>query len=72
MSIAEIEAREIQLDAPSGLWSEAWQRLRRNPGALVGFGLVGFFLVTGGLGWLLVRGGNDERWHQQARVGSAS
>ncbi|HET9507957.1 MAG TPA: ABC transporter permease [Gaiellaceae bacterium] len=45
MSIAEIEAREIQLDAPSGLWSEAWQRLRRNPGALVGFGLVGFFLV---------------------------
>ena len=45
MSIAEIEAREIQLDAPSGLWSEAWQRLRRNPGALVGFGLVGFFLL---------------------------
>ena len=45
MSIAEIEARELQLDAPSGLWSEAWQRLRRNPGALVGFGLVGFFLV---------------------------
>lgn len=45
MSIAEIEARELQLDAPSGLWREAWQRLRRNPGALVGFGLVGFFLV---------------------------
>ena len=45
MSIAEIEARELQLDSPSGLWSEAWQRLRRNPGALVGFGLVGFFLV---------------------------
>jgi peptide/nickel transport system permease protein len=45
VSIAEIEARELQLDAPSGLWSEAWQRLRRNPGALVGFGLVGFFLV---------------------------
>jgi peptide/nickel transport system permease protein len=45
VSVAEIEARELQLDAPSGLWSEAWQRLRRNPGALVGFGLVGFFLV---------------------------
>ena len=45
MSIAEIEARELQLDAPSGLWREAWQRLQRNPGALVGFGLVGFFLV---------------------------
>jgi peptide/nickel transport system permease protein len=45
VSIAEIEARELQLDAPSGLWREAWQRLQRNPGALVGFGLVGFFLV---------------------------
>ena len=45
MSVAEIEGRELQLEAPSGLWSEAWQRLKRNPGALVGFGLVGFFLV---------------------------
>ena len=45
MSIAEIESRELQRDAPSGLWSEAWQRLRRNPGALVGFALVGFFFL---------------------------
>ncbi len=45
MSVAEIEGRELQLEAPSGLWREAWQRLQRNPGALVGFGLVGFFLV---------------------------
>ena len=37
MSVAEIEARELQLEAPSGLWHEAWQRLRRNPGAIVGF-----------------------------------
>ena len=40
MSVAEVEAREIQLEAPSGLWSEAWRRLRRNPGAIVGFVLV--------------------------------
>ena len=45
MSVAEIEGRELQLEAPSGLWRDAWQRLQRNPGALVGFGLVGFFLV---------------------------
>jgi peptide/nickel transport system permease protein len=40
MSVAELEAREVQLEAPSGLWSEAWRRLRRNPGAIVGFFLV--------------------------------
>ncbi|HWG56716.1 MAG TPA: ABC transporter permease [Gaiellaceae bacterium] len=46
MSVAELESREIQLEAPSGLWSEAWQRLRRNPGALVGFALVALFAVV--------------------------
>ena len=45
MSIAEAERREIQLEAPSGLWREAWQRLRRNPGALFGFALVLVFVV---------------------------
>ena len=45
MSIAEAESREIQLEAPSGLWREAWQRLRRNPGALAGFGLVLAFAI---------------------------
>jgi peptide/nickel transport system permease protein len=46
MSVAELEAREIQLEAPSGLWSEAWRRLRRNPGAIIGFFLVGLFLIV--------------------------
>ena len=46
MSIAEIEAREIGLEPPAGgLWSDAWARLRRNPGAMVGFALVGFFVT---------------------------
>ncbi len=46
MSVAEIEAREIQLEAPTGgLWADAWARLRRNPGALAGFFLVGSFVV---------------------------
>ena len=46
MSIAELESREIQLERPQGLWSEAWQRLRRNRGAIVGFVLVGTFVLV--------------------------
>jgi peptide/nickel transport system permease protein len=45
VSIAQLEAREVELEAPSGLWRDAWQRLRRNPGALVGFALVGLFVT---------------------------
>jgi peptide/nickel transport system permease protein len=45
MSIAELEAAEIAVEAPSGLWSDAWVRLRRNPGAIAGFGLVLLFVV---------------------------
>ncbi len=45
MSVVELEAREIAAEAPSGLWHEAWQRLRRNPGAIVGFILVGIFVT---------------------------
>ena len=46
MSIAEAESREIQLEAPSGLWREAWARLRRNPGAITGFALVLVFVIA--------------------------
>ena len=47
MSIAELESREIQLEAGTGgLWKDAWHRLRRNPGALVGFALVGLFVLV--------------------------
>jgi peptide/nickel transport system permease protein len=46
MSVAEIEAREIQLDAPSGLWSEARYRLLRNPGAIVGAFFVSMFVTV--------------------------
>ena len=46
MSVAQLESAEIQLEAPSGLWSDAWRRLVRNPGALVGFGLVALFVFT--------------------------
>jgi peptide/nickel transport system permease protein len=46
VSVAEIEAREIQFEGKGGLWRDAWARLRRNPGALVGFALVGIFLFV--------------------------
>jgi ABC-type dipeptide/oligopeptide/nickel transport system permease subunit len=47
MSVAEIEAREVSLEpAGGGLWRDAWARLRRDPGALVGFGIVGVFVFV--------------------------
>ena len=44
MSVAEIEARELQeLDTSTGgLWSDAWYQLIRNPGAILG----AIFLLT--------------------------
>jgi peptide/nickel transport system permease protein len=45
MSVAELEAVEVAVEAPSGLWSDAWFRLRRNPGAIAGFALVLLFVV---------------------------
>lgn len=46
MTVTELESREIQFEGPSGLWSEAWRRLIRNPGAIVGFVLVAIFVLT--------------------------
>jgi peptide/nickel transport system permease protein len=47
VSIAQIESKEIPLESgPSGLWGEAWYRLIRNPGAVVGFALVALFVFT--------------------------
>jgi peptide/nickel transport system permease protein len=46
MSVAEIESREVELEQPSGLWREAWSRLRRNPGAIVGSCLVLAFVIV--------------------------
>jgi peptide/nickel transport system permease protein len=47
VSIAEIEAADVsyELGPSGGLWGDAWYRLRRNPGAIAGFALVGTFLV---------------------------
>ena len=46
MSVVELESREIEIEAPSGLWGEAWRRLIRNPGAIIGGVLVSLFVLT--------------------------
>ena len=46
MSVLELGSREIQMETPTGgLWADAWSRLRKNPGAIIGFFIVGSFLV---------------------------
>jgi peptide/nickel transport system permease protein len=48
VSVAEIEAHEIEAHpAGGGLLSDAWRRLRKNPGAIVGFAFVGLFVFIG-------------------------
>jgi peptide/nickel transport system permease protein len=46
VSVAELEAAEIQLEAPTGLWRDAFRRLARNPGALLGAFFVAVFVFT--------------------------
>jgi peptide/nickel transport system permease protein len=53
MSVAELEAHELELGAPGGLWRDAWARLRRNRGAIVGFVLVASFAAMALLAPLL-------------------
>jgi peptide/nickel transport system permease protein len=46
MSVAEAEARQLERAETSGLWSEAWQHLIRNPGAILGGVLVLLFVLV--------------------------
>jgi peptide/nickel transport system permease protein len=62
MSVAELEAREIQLEAPTGgLWREAWSRLRRNPAAIVGVVIVILFVAAALLAPLIAPYGPREQ-----------
>jgi peptide/nickel transport system permease protein len=46
MSVIELEARDVAIETgPSGLWSDAWYRLKRNPGAIAGFVIIAFVVV---------------------------
>jgi peptide/nickel transport system permease protein len=64
MSVAELEAADIQLEAPpSGLWREAWSRLRRNRVAIIGFCLVAAFALIAVLAPVIAPyGPNDARF----------
>lgn len=47
MSVVELEATEIQLEASTGgLWSDAWHRIIRNPAAIIGAIFVLSFLIA--------------------------
>jgi peptide/nickel transport system permease protein len=47
MSIAQIEAADVAFEVPpSGLWRDAWSRLRRNPAAIIGFVFLVLFVAA--------------------------
>lgn len=45
MSAAEIEVGAVGAET-SGLWRDAWRRVRRNPGAIVGMVIIGLFVLV--------------------------
>jgi peptide/nickel transport system permease protein len=70
MSVAEIEAKEALLEpGGGGLWRDAWARLRRNKGALVGFGLVGLFVIVATLAPVIAP--EDPRVGDLSRLGGS-
>ena len=47
MSLAEIETRELELEpSAGGLWRDSFQRILRNPGAIVGFVMVALLVFV--------------------------
>jgi peptide/nickel transport system permease protein len=46
VSLAEFEAQEVQLEAPSGLWRDAGAQLVRNPTAVIGGFIVAVFALV--------------------------
>jgi peptide/nickel transport system permease protein len=46
VSAAEIREVALEQRPPSGLWRDAFRRVRRNPGAIVGFAIIGFFVFV--------------------------
>jgi peptide/nickel transport system permease protein len=61
VSLAEAEAAELDIEQPSGLWRNAWGRLRRNPAAIVGASLVLLFVLAAVLAPLITQYGPNER-----------
>jgi peptide/nickel transport system permease protein len=68
MSLAEAEAAELDLDRPSGMLREAWGRLVRNPGAMVGAGIILIFVLLAIFAPLIAPFGPSERVGSLAAV----
>lgn len=66
MSVLEAESAELAIEQPSGLWRDAWARLRHNRGAIVGAVIVGLFVLIAIFAPLVAP------FDPQARVGSLS
>lgn len=61
MSVVEAEARELAIEEPAGLWRDAWDRLRRNPGAIVGAVMLTSFVALAVFAPLIAPYGPQER-----------
>lgn len=61
MSLAQAEAQELAIEQPAGLWSDAFDRLKRNPSAIIGGGLILVFVLTAVFAPLLAPHGPGEQ-----------
>ena len=46
MSVAEITELALEQAPPTGLWRDAFRRIKRNPGAMFGLFVIGFFVFV--------------------------
>jgi peptide/nickel transport system permease protein len=46
MSLAQAEAQELEILEPGGLWTDAFDRLKRNPSAIIGATLILIFVIA--------------------------
>ena len=46
MSVAEITEVALEQAPPTGLWRDAFRKVRRNPGAMFGLFVIGFFVFV--------------------------
>jgi peptide/nickel transport system permease protein len=63
MSVAQAEAEQLSgaLEAQSGLWRDAFERLRRNPGAMIGLFLILVFVICAVFAPLIAPSGPNEQ-----------
>jgi peptide/nickel transport system permease protein len=70
MSLAAAEAQELSLESQSGLWRDALDRLKRNPGAMIGLFLIAVLVLCAVFAPLITSAGPNEQVGQLGSVGS--